>query len=178
MGGEWGRIMVNRDLAWIWYDAIELRDQGKNDSALLLLLCAVEALAGRRLERIRALSTRFEKYLSGELAKRVPLSDHLQHKGDDGRKTSLAASVYRFLRNPSVQEGAQAEAGPGVQIDWGDAVVVWDPTRSPIVIAGQWLYKQLEEIVGDEIWGTSRSQEARSQDRPEIPQGDPDSSIG
>ena len=109
-------------LAWLFTDAIGLFHLGRKYSSLLLLLCAVDALARIFDPSNKDVGERFRAFLKDRLPKhtRVHNFNIRVPKRDDMFRIEYI--LYKYLRNPFVHEGAHLDvsepANFAVYLDW------------------------------------------------------------
>lgn len=111
----------DHDLSGLLTDATGLFRLGRKYSALLLLLCLVDALAARAYPKQKGVRQRFERFLRIRLPKHTRVQN-FNIRVPSARKTfRLEEIVYKYLRNPIVHESAQlkhdAETGFPVLVD-------------------------------------------------------------
>ena len=109
------------ELWWMFQDAVGLLNLQRKYSALLLLLCAVDALARRRFPN-KGVGERFEEFLKEQMRREGRPQVHNIEIPSRGELLTFERILYKYLRNPVVHEGAQLALdhpkGYAVQIDW------------------------------------------------------------
>jgi len=117
------RQPTEHDLSWMLSDAIVLLNSQRRYSAILLLLCTVDALAARRFPKKRV-GERFEEFLKTQMRRPGKPQIHNIFVPSRGEPLTFEYILYKYLRNPVVHEGAQLELDDPkdyvVQIDWSD----------------------------------------------------------
>lgn len=143
------------ELSWMLSDALDLLSQKRRYSALLILLCAVDALARRRFPKTTRVKQRFEEFLKSKM--RRPGRPQLWNIFVPQRNELLAFEhlFYKYLRNPMVHEGARMELdhpkGYAVQIDWHDLPrgVKVDGVNNRVVLGGELILNILIDAVSE-----------------------------
>ena len=147
----------DHELSWLFTDAVGLYHLGRKFSSLLLLLCAVDALAKAADPTNEKVGERFQAFLKERLPKhthvvnfniRVPQRDEIFR---------LEYILYKYLRNPVVHEGAHldvtVEGTFAVFIDWapGAPSVQVDNENNRVVLGGDWTVDILGGVVKDAL---------------------------
>jgi hypothetical protein len=144
--------MSNNDLKWLLDDAIELYKLNRKDSSILLLLCAVDALAKYDDPNNKNNRERFEKFLT----KKMRWSGRVQiHNIEVPKKKKLCSFeyiIYKFIRCPFVHEGTQLRAIDSdydVCIDWYTIPhgIKVDQEKNKIILGGELVLKILVDVV-------------------------------
>lgn len=145
------------DLWWMFSDAVALFHQGRKYSCLLLLLCAVDALAKKAKLSVSGVGERFREFLKERLPKHTRVQNFnigVPHHGDFMRLESI---LYKYLRNPMVHEGAhldvQDPSGFAVCLDWSNQApsVRCDAANRLVILGGEWIVDILGGVVKDEM---------------------------
>jgi len=145
------------ELSWMLNDAIALFHGGRKYSSLLLLLCAVDALATRELPTIAKVGDRFRAFLKSRLPKHTRIENFNIHVPQHGDLMRLEEILYKFLRNPMVHEGARLAIGDAsgyaVAVDWNsDAPAVRIcPNELLAILGGGWVVDCLGGVVMDTL---------------------------
>lgn len=149
--------VASHEFSWLFTDAVELWHLGRKYSALLLLLCAVDALAKEVDPSNKYVGKRFRAYLKDRLPRHTQVENFNIRvpKRDDTFR--LEYILYKYLRNPVVHEGAHLDvASPAsfaVCLDWSDGApsvkVANDNGR--VVLGGVWIMDVLAGVVRDEL---------------------------
>ncbi|MCD4830321.1 MAG: hypothetical protein K8R02_00770 [Anaerohalosphaeraceae bacterium] len=116
------RKLHQNDLGWMLQDAIGLLNFQRKYSAMLLLLCAVDALAKQRFPKEKNNGDRFVNFLKEQIRQPERGQVHNIYVPESKKLLPFERILYKFLRNPLVHEGDQLEldhkTGCNVQIDW------------------------------------------------------------
>lgn len=143
----------DHEMSWLFTDAVGLFHLGRKYSALLLLLCAVDALARTADPKNDNVGERFQSFLKEKL----PAHTRVQNfnirvpKRDDTFR--LEYILYKYLRNPLVHEGAHLDvtepAEFAVYLDWsqGAPSVKVDNSNNRVVFGGDWIVDILGGVV-------------------------------
>ena len=148
----------NRDLRWLWDDATCLFGQNRKNAALLLLLCAVDALAKREYPSEDKVRVRYTTFLNDGLKKHIPTADMVWHRTPAGQGLRFADVVYKYLRNPVVHQGQDLSDADEICVRWSCGTMFWDLANKPILLGGD---DCLEKIVGDATFGAPRVLDVR-----------------
>src|SRR5687768_6739542 len=151
--------LSQHDLSWMLADAVELYGLGRKCSALLLLLCAVDALAKRAKPQIPQVGNRFLGYLGEKLPQRTRIQNFNILVPQRGSCMRLEEILYKYLRNPMVHEGAhldvdiEGEKSFAVYLDWSEEASAVDLTRGEgiVVLGGDWIVNCLAGVVADSM---------------------------
>jgi hypothetical protein len=112
------------ELSWLLTDALGLFHFGRKYSAMILLLCAVDALARQADPDNDKVSERFEEFLKTQMRRpgRPQVWNIYVPKRDE--ILSFEYILYKYLRNPVVHEGARLELDHpshyAVCLDWSN----------------------------------------------------------
>ena len=145
------------DLQWLFEDAIALYQINRKYGAILLLLCAVDALARRADPNTNKVGERFEKFLRSKMRREGRPQIHNIEVPQKGKLYSFEFLIYKFLRNPFVHEGARLEINHqdeyAVCIDWGNIPhgVKVDSGNKKVILSGELVFNILVDAVQDEI---------------------------
>ncbi len=114
--------LPHNDVGWMLQDAVGLLNFQRKYSAMLLLLCAVDALARQHFPNEKKVGVRFEDFLKKQMRRPGRSQVHNIQVPNTGEILPFEQILYKFLRNPLVHEGDQLEldnkTGYAVQIDW------------------------------------------------------------
>jgi|GEM_PF-2442432 hypothetical protein len=149
---------ISTDIRWLLDDANCLYKEGRRYGAMLLLLCAIDALAPRLTKDRRAnVSDRYINYLDSEFTKNSQGPGvHIKSivMPQTGKSVSFAYICYSYLRNPMVHEGNILKVDADgrqemVYLDWSDSGLAShvDKSNNRVVIGGVWLIRHLFQIV-------------------------------
>jgi len=136
-------------------DAVGLFHLGRRYSSMLLLLCAVDALAKRAKPTISQVGDRFRALLKEKLPKHTRVENFNIHVPQHGNFMRLEEILYKYLRNPMVHEGAHLNvedpSGFAVCIDWSRsaASVRISQAEKLVVLGGEWIVDCLGGVVTD-----------------------------
>ncbi len=111
------------DLLWLLRDALGLLNLLRKPPALLLLLCAIDALAGREYPKMKV-GPRFKKYLRKRLSKYTGVTDFLVKIQGHEEPLRLEDILYKYLRCPMIHEGLVLDmrhaSNVPLLLDWSD----------------------------------------------------------
>jgi hypothetical protein len=133
----------NSSASWILDDAIVLNDLGRKHGAILLLLCAVAALARDSYPTIKKDSERFEQFLRSKMRRPDRVQVHNIFVPKMNQIFSFEYIIYKFLRCPLVHEGARLEATDpaefAVCLDWEEIPrgIKVDGDNNRVIIGGE-----------------------------------------
>ena len=149
------------DASWMLNDAIHLLQSKRPYGAILLLLCAVDAIAARRFPGM-GVRERFEEYLKTQMRRPERPQIHNIFVPPRNELLTFEYILYKYLRNPVVHEGAKLEldspAGCAVQIDWGELSrgVKVDGVHSRVILGGELIIDiLLDAVMEDQKSGTT-----------------------
>ena len=160
---------ANADLFWMFHDAFGLFHLGKKPTALLLLLCAVNALAERAYSQVEAQAgEKFRRFLGERLPKYTKAASFDVRIRGQGELLRVEAVLYEFLRNPTVDGGFRFDmekvSNVAVNIDWADDAryLRWGDREGRLVIGGDWLVDVVGGVVKEatSVQGAADPQEA------------------
>jgi len=141
---------------WLLDDASTLYRLGRKHSAILLLLCAVDALAREADPANPRSADRFEAFLRSRMRRPERPQVHSIEIARLGRLFSFEYIIYKFLRCPIVHEGARLEANDPsefiVCVDW-DTVphgIKLEPDQQRVLIGGELVLELLADAVQHE----------------------------
>jgi len=149
--------LKDHELWWMFSDAVGLFHLGRRYSSMLLLLCAVDALAKRSKPTIEKVGDRFRELLKEKLPKYTRVDNFNIHVPQHGDYMRLEAILYKYLRNPMVHEGAHLDvedsSGFAVCIDWSHRApsVRVDQVERAVVLGGEWIVDVLGGVVTETI---------------------------
>jgi len=116
------RLIKEHQLYWLFSDSIGLFNFGRRYSCLLLLLCAIDALAKRKFPQL-GVKERFTKHLKENLPKQTRVENFNIRIPKKNCMLRLEEVLYQYLRNPMVHEGASLDikttTGAHVVLYWG-----------------------------------------------------------
>ena len=141
------------ELYWMLSDAMALNESGRRYGAILLLLCAVDALAKRAYPKKNNVRDRFQTFLESKM--RRPGRPQVWNIYIPSRKEPLPFEyiLYKYLRNPVVHEGARLELGhPNnyvVRIDWHKIPrgIKVDSNNNQVILGGELIIDLLADAV-------------------------------
>lgn len=145
--------LQDHEMSWLFTDAVGLFHLGRKYSALLLLLCAVDALARIADTENENVGERFQNFLKEKLPAQTRVQNfniRVPKRNDTFR---LEYILYKYLRNPLVHEGTALDvtepAGFAVYLDWSYAApsVNVDNTNNLVVFGGDWIVDMLAGVV-------------------------------
>jgi hypothetical protein len=141
------------ELHWMLSDAMALRDSGRTSGAILLLLCAVDALAARAYPNSKEVGRRFKPFLKSKIRRSgLPQVWNIYVPS---RKELLPFEdiLYKYLRNPILHEGARLEldypANYTVRIDWYEISrgIKVDSENNQLILGGELIMDLLADAV-------------------------------
>ena len=133
---------------------MDLLQHGRRYGALLLLLCAVDALAVRAYPGAR-FGDRFKDYLKVKLPAQTRIQTINIRVPKREQVLPLEYILYKYLRNPMVHEGAHLDVDQPsrfeVSIDWSNeaASIRIDDDSNQVVLGGNFVINILKGIVTD-----------------------------
>jgi len=142
----------NHELHWMFSDAIALSQLDRKYGAILLLLCAVDALSARAFPE-KSVRDRFQTYLESKM--RRPGRPQVWNIYVPPRNELLPFEyiLYKYLRNPVVHEGAKLLLGHHgeyvVRIDWSEIPrgIKVDSDNNQVIIGGELVLDILADAV-------------------------------
>lgn len=147
----------NADLSWLLEDALFLYHSGKKYGAILLLVCAVDALARQADPTNKKDYERFEKFLRSKMRRTGRTQIHNIHVPKLNQLYSFEYIIYKFLRCPLVHEGSWLEASDPdefpVCLDW-DTIphgVKVDSENNRVILGGELVMNLLVDAVHHEL---------------------------
>jgi hypothetical protein len=145
------------DISWLLEDALFLHRSGKKYGAILLLVCAVDALARQVDPTNTNNADRFEKFLRSKMRRADRPQIHNIHVPKLNRLFSFEYIIYKFLRCPLVHEGSWLEASDPdefpVCLDW-DTIphgVKVDSENNRVILGGELVMNLLADAVHHEL---------------------------
>jgi hypothetical protein len=147
----------DHELSWMFTDAVGLYHLGRKYTSLLLLLCAVDALARAADPANDNVGERFQGFLRDRLPKHTHVENFNIRVPQRDEMFRLEYILYKYLRNPVVHEGAHldvtAPAKFAVYIDWawGAPSVHVDNDNNRVVLGGDWTLDILGGVVQDAL---------------------------
>ncbi len=152
---------ANEDLRWMLTDAKWLYHLGSKRGCLLMLLCAVDALARRAHPQLSGrgnVAKRFCRYLRKHLVTYPLITSEftVDVPGKGGLK--LEDVLYKYLRGALVHEGSKLSLDESpeqpVVIDWQDPRVILNGShQGKLVLGGDWIINAVERMVEAAIEG-------------------------
>ena len=142
------------DLSWMLSDTAHLLRDNRPYGALLLLLCAVDALASQSFPTL-GVRERFEEYLKTKMRRTGRPQVHNIFVPPRNELLTFEYILYKYLRNPVVHEGARLEldhpCGYAVQIDWDklSCGLKVDSEHNRVIIGGELIIDILIDAVTD-----------------------------
>ena len=149
--------IIDHELSWLFTDAVGLYHLGRKYSSLLLLLCAVDALAKAADSANENVGDRFKAFLKQRLPKHTRVENFNIHVPKRDAMFRLEYILYKYLRNPVVHEGAHLDVNVegtfAVFIDWapGAPSVHVDNKQDRVVLGGNWIVDILGGVVKDAL---------------------------
>ena len=147
----------NTDLSWLLEDALFLNHSGKKYGAILLLICAVDALAKRAYPTNKIVGDRFEKFLRSKMRRAGRAQIHNIYVPKYNKLYSFEYIIYKFLRCQLVHEGPWLEASDpdefAVCLDW-DTIphgVKVDSENNRVILGGELVMSILADAVHHEL---------------------------
>lgn len=143
------------ELSWLLRDAVGLFHLGRKCSSMLLLLCAVDALASRADPDNNNVRERFEAFLKKRLPRYTRIQNFNIRVPKLGKLCRLEHILYKYLRNPMVHEGAHLDMHEPSDfeacIDWSDGAryIRIDDELNQVVLGGDWVIEMLAGAVRD-----------------------------
>jgi len=142
---------------WLLDDAVTLYHLGRKHGAILLLLCAVDALARVADPENTNNGDRFEQFLRSKMRRPGRAQIHNIQVPKLNRLFSFEYIIYKFLRCPIVHEGARLEASDpaefAVCLDW-DTIprgVKVDSDHNRVILGGELVLGILADAVQHEL---------------------------
>ena len=139
-------------LAWMREDALFLRDHGRPQGCLLLLLCLIDALAAKRYSSKSNNQSRYCKYLKKRL---VDLSHDVSYRIEEKKRlVHLSEIIYTYFRCILVHEGdtlvnteyeVQLRYQPNPRSVFGAGILV-DRQKIQFVVQADWLIDLLLSV--------------------------------
>lgn len=146
---------VPNDPAWLLEDAIELYRIGRKRGSILLLACAVDALAQRRNPQNSNNRERYVNFLKEKMRRPGRAQIHNQWVPRLGRALEFEFLFYKFLRCPLVHEGSTLEAAaPDVYVclDWENPWQInTDHSSNVVFLGGEFAFDVLSDAVAHEL---------------------------
>lgn len=145
------------DLWWMFSDAVGLFHLGRKYSSMLLLLCAVDALAKRVKPSLNKVGDRFKELLKEKLPKYTRVENFNVHVPQHGNFIQLEEILYKYLRNPMVHEGAHLDvedpSGFAVCLDWSHRAPSVRVRKEDklVVLGGEWIVDCLGGVVSESM---------------------------
>ena len=142
---------------WLLDDATELYRLGRKHSAILLLACAVDALARTAEPECSQVGERFERFLRSKMRRPGRAQVHNIHLPKFDRLFSFEYIIYKFLRCPLVHEGTKLEAHDpsefAVCLDWETIPhgIKVDSANNRVVLGGELVFGLLADAVSHEM---------------------------
>lgn len=147
----------DHELSWLFTDAVGLHHLGRKYSSLLMLLCAVDALATAADPLNENVGERFQTFLKQRLPKHTRVENFNIRVPQRNDMFRLEYILYKYLRNPVVHEGARLDVNCGgtfaVFIVWtpGAPSVHVDNENNRDVLGGDWIVDILGGVVKDAL---------------------------
>jgi hypothetical protein len=145
----------NHDFEWLLNDAITMYQLNRKRSAILLLLCAVDALARRSDPDNKKVGERFENFLKSKMRREGRTQIHNIQVPKENKLFTFECLIYKFLRNPFIHEGTKLENQNdyAVCIDWNEIPhgIKVDSKNNKVILGGELVYNILTDAVKDEI---------------------------
>jgi hypothetical protein len=144
------------DLSWLLDDARALYAQGRKHGAILLLVCAVDALARARDPSVTNNKARFVDFLHSKMRRQGRAQIHNIGIPKTGAVMPFEELLYKFLRCPLVHEGARLKVDDpdiAVCLDW-DTVpngVKCDWDNNVVLLGGELAFQLLSDAVMHEL---------------------------
>ena len=143
----------SHELHWMLADAMALSQLGRKYGAILLLLCAVDALSARAFPDKKTVRDRFQTYLKSKM--RRPGRPQVWNIYVPPRNELLPFEyiLYKYLRNPFVHEGARLALDHprdyAVRIDWKEipSGIKVDSDNSQVILGGELVFDILADAV-------------------------------
>lgn len=151
------RTATNGKPDWLLNDVIELYRLGRKHSAILLLVCAVDALARASDTECTNVGERFERFLRSKMRRPGRAQIHNIQVPKFDRLFSFEYIIYKFLRCPIVHEGARFEASDpsefAVCLDWETIPhgVQVDGENNRVILGGELVLNLLADAVSHEL---------------------------
>lgn len=148
---------ATKDFSWLLEDAKMLYQLGRKHSAILLLVCAVDALARNNDPTNKNVGERFEAFLKSKMRRPGRAQIHNILVPKSGRPFSFEYIIYKFLRCPLVHEGARLEAADptefAVCLDWETIPhgVKVDNANDRVILGGELVFDLLADAVQHEL---------------------------
>jgi len=148
----------NHELHWMLSDAIALIQLERKYGAILLLLCAVDALSARAFPE-KGVRKRFQTYLESKMRRQGRPKVLNIYVPPRNELLPFEYILYKYLRNPVVHEGAQLlldhPGGYAVRIDWSDIPrgIKVDSDNSKVIIGGELILDILSDAVIEGLQG-------------------------
>jgi len=149
---------------WLLDDAIELYRLGRKHSAILLLVCAVDALARAAEPKCDKVGERFERFLRSKMRRSGRPQIHNIFVPKSNQLFSFEYILYKFLRCPLVHEGARLEAHDPEEfaacLDWETIPhgVKVDSANNCVVLGGELVLDLLSDAVSHELQSLAGSE--------------------
>ena len=148
--------MDDHELSWLLRDAIGLSHLGRRYSALLLLLCGIDAFAQRAYPELTQ-RRRFEKFLRETLPPHTQIENFNIRIPKTQQTLRIEEILYKYLQNPVIHEGAHLDIGKprnfAVCLDWNDGAVTVnvDNDADQMILSGRWIIEVLANVIIDAI---------------------------
>jgi hypothetical protein len=152
-----GANVEKHKLFWLFSDAVGLFHLGRKSSSLLLLLCAVDALAKEAFPKLgpNASKERFTRYLKEHLPKQTRVQNLHIRVPKKARMLRLEEILYCFLRCPMVHEGAQLDMrttiGANVLLDWQSEKSYVKVDDDTVILGANGIIRWLFGVVHDAL---------------------------
>lgn len=144
------------NLEWLLDDAKMLYKLNRKDSAILLLLCAVDALAKFDDPRNTNVGERFEKFLKKKMRRPERPQVHNIEVPKKKEIHTFEYIIYKFIRCPFVHEGSQLRAIDSeyeVCIDWHTIPngIKVDTENNKVILGGVLILNILKDAVSTSL---------------------------
>jgi len=142
----------SQQFSWMLEDAVELLRLQRRYGAMLILLCAVDAIASHCFPK-KGVGERFEEFLKKQMRRSGRAQIHNIFVPSKNELFSFEKILYKYLRNPVVHEGAQLELDHPknytVQIDWTEIPrgIRVDNDNNRLVLGGELIIDILLDAV-------------------------------
>ena len=147
----------DHELAWMFTDAVGMFHLGRKYSSMLLLLCAVDALAKVFDPDNDNVGDRYRNFLRDRLPAHTRVQNFNTRVPQRDDTFRIEYILYRYLRNPMVHEGAHLDvtepANFAVQIAWSTSApsVHVDNDSNRVVFGGEWIVDIPGGVVKDAL---------------------------
>ena len=143
------------DFEWLLNDAIAMYQLDRKYSAILLLLCAIDALAKRSNPDNEKVGERFENFLKSKMRREGRPQIHNIHVPKENKLLTFEYLIYKFLRNPIIHEGTKLviQNDYAVCIDWNEIPhgIKVDSKNNRVLLGGELVFNILADAVTHEI---------------------------